>query len=315
MSFGVVEGLNVLLEEIMANEEQVAILKKGVEEWNQWRKDNLGIIIDLRGANLSGANLRGANLAGAKLNKANLNGANLWETDLRTANFRQARVDGKTSIWGKCLVNKWKREANYTDFAGVSLEMCQIQPGTKQLLEYNIRRSNWELWYKNQCSLQKNLVKWFWSLSDYGLSSKSIIRAFFSYAFVFGVVYYLLGVLDLCIFNSLSPGVVSNLFSIDGIPLDWWQVPLRSIYFSIVTMTTLGFGDMSANAESKFATVGYILLMIQVLLGYVMLGALITRFAILFQAGGPADKFEEFSDEELKEIRKIVAEREKRFRH
>ena len=32
-------------------------------------------------------------------------------------------------------------------------------------------------------------------------------------------------------------------------------------------------------------------LMIQVLLGYVMLGALVTRFAVLFTAGGPAGEF------------------------
>ena len=33
--------------------------------------------------------------------------------------------------------------------------------------------------------------------------------------------------------------------------------------------------------------------MIQVILGYVFLGALVTRFAVLFTAGGPAGKFED----------------------
>lgn len=31
----------------------------------------------------------------------------------------------------------------------------------------------------------------------------------------------------------------------------------------------------------------------EVLLGYVLLGALVTRFAVLFTAGGPAGKFAE----------------------
>ena len=53
-------------------------------------------------------------------------------------------------------------------------------------------------------------------------------------------------------------------------------------------MTTLGFGDMYANPTSW---VGHILLMVQVILGYVLLGALVTRFAVLFTAGGPAGKF------------------------
>ena len=68
----------------------------------------------------------------------------------------------------------------------------------------------------------------------------------------------------------------------------WWLVPLRTLYFSIVTMTTLGFGDMYANAQSIW---GHILLSVQVILGYVLLGALVTRFAVLFTAGGPAGKF------------------------
>ncbi len=49
-----------------------------------------------------------------------------------------------------------------------------------------------------------------------------------------------------------------------------------------------GFGDMYAQANSVW---GHFLLMIQVLLGYVMLGALVTRFAVLFTAGGPAGEF------------------------
>ena len=69
----------------------------------------------------------------------------------------------------------------------------------------------------------------------------------------------------------------------------------HSLYFSVVTMTTLGFGDMYANAESIS---GHILLTIQVILGYVLLGALVTRFAVLFTAGGPAGKFADDKEEE-----------------
>lgn len=55
---------------------------------------------------------------------------------------------------------------------------------------------------------------------------------------------------------------------------------LRSCYFSIVTMTTLGFGDIHA-APGSIA--GYLLLTTHVILGYVLLGALVTRLAVLFQ--------------------------------
>ena len=63
---------------------------------------------------------------------------------------------------------------------------------------------------------------------------------------------------------------------------------IRPCYLSIVTMTTLGFGYMYANRTSW---TGHILLILQVLLGYVLLAALVTRFAVLFTAGGPAGRF------------------------
>jgi hypothetical protein len=55
---------------------------------------------------------------------------------------------------------------------------------------------------------------------------------------------------------------------------------LRAFYFSVVTMTTLGFGDIPANPLSWE---GHVLVMIQVFLGYILLAAFVTRMAILFQ--------------------------------
>jgi hypothetical protein len=72
----------------------------------------------------------------------------------------------------------------------------------------------------------------------------------------------------------------------------------HALYFSVVTMTTLGFGDTSANPDNW---AGRILLMVQVILDYVLLSVLVTRFAVLFMAGGPAGKF---ADEKEKEDKK-----------
>jgi hypothetical protein len=57
-----------------ANEEHVAILKKGVAPWNAWRDENPDIRPDLRAAHLSGANLRGAHLYSAHLRATSLSG-------------------------------------------------------------------------------------------------------------------------------------------------------------------------------------------------------------------------------------------------
>jgi uncharacterized protein YjbI with pentapeptide repeats len=47
----------------MANDDHVAMLRKGVDAWNTWRDKNLNIRPDLSGVDLSRANLGGAILA------------------------------------------------------------------------------------------------------------------------------------------------------------------------------------------------------------------------------------------------------------
>lgn len=83
----------------MANEEQLSILKQGVEVWNEWmeenRRENRYANIDLRGADLNGADLRDAelshvNLRRADLSEADLAGANLFYADLRGADLSEA---------------------------------------------------------------------------------------------------------------------------------------------------------------------------------------------------------------------------------
>ena len=61
----------------MADEEQLALLRQGVAEWNEWRKQNSDIPIDLSEADLVGANLTDAFLRRADLSQADLSWANL----------------------------------------------------------------------------------------------------------------------------------------------------------------------------------------------------------------------------------------------
>jgi len=91
----------------MANAEQLALLKRSVDEWNRWRNKNPTIEIDLsdadlRGAtlidanlhyaNLMGVQLIGANLRGADFRNANLSGADLTDANLNAANFTSATL-------------------------------------------------------------------------------------------------------------------------------------------------------------------------------------------------------------------------------
>jgi len=255
----------------------------------------------LHHAYLEGAKFNMAKLQGSDFHDAHVQGTIFYQSHIEGASFRTVVVNAETSFWQACV----DRE---TKFEGTSLNTFRIDPATKQLLEYNIRQKNWEKWYKykdwqSECKNKRHVIirvlmwfiKLFWSLSDYGRSTLRIIGWFFGLAFLFAIIYYAWGFIDYYhLSNKDYPGIVSNLFVLEDSKqaVSGWLVPLRSVYFSIITMTTLGFGDMYANAHSLFRGIfGHILLALQVTLGYVLLGALVTRFAVLFTAGGPAGKF------------------------
>lgn len=252
---------------------------------------------NLSEAHLEGAILRGTYLQGTILNNADIRKAVISKADLRAADFSQTIVDGQT-LFSEVIINKWNNKQYYTNFNGVGLNDCRIHPGIKQLLEYNIRRDNWNQWYNEHNCLRFLMIP-FWWLSDYGRSASRIIWTFFTLALLFAVIYATFSWL-------LPPGIIDSL-SIEPYQPRWHYITLcviRPFYFSVVTMTTLGFGDMYAYSHSLF---GHLLLTIQVLLGYILLGALITRFAIMFTAGGPAGKFTELNKEQgarLNESRK-----------
>ena len=74
---------------LMANDEHVALLNKGVDAWNAWRKENPDIRPDLSGADLSGRDLSVRDLSRAALREARL-----VKVDLRTANLSEANLSG-----------------------------------------------------------------------------------------------------------------------------------------------------------------------------------------------------------------------------
>jgi len=74
----------------MANDKHVALLKKGVAAWNEWRRENPDIRPNLSGANLRRAHLYGADLSGADLSRADLSEAGLSGADLSGADLSRA---------------------------------------------------------------------------------------------------------------------------------------------------------------------------------------------------------------------------------
>jgi uncharacterized protein YjbI with pentapeptide repeats len=78
----------------MGNEQQLGLLKKGVNAWNHWRQKHEHIRPDLSGVNLSSYDLGGVNLSNAALRLCDLSGANLMGADLRRADLGKANLSG-----------------------------------------------------------------------------------------------------------------------------------------------------------------------------------------------------------------------------
>jgi uncharacterized protein YjbI with pentapeptide repeats len=78
----------------MANQKQLAILRKGVNEWNKWRAQNNNTRIDLFEADLNLTDLTGVDFHEAYLRKAGLCRSNLRHADLQRADLSAARLIG-----------------------------------------------------------------------------------------------------------------------------------------------------------------------------------------------------------------------------
>ena len=114
----------------MANDEHVAMLKKGVDAWNAWRDENPNVLRP----DLSGAILRGASLSGANLTGANLTGADLWGASLWGANLTGANLTGSFP-YGADLD---RADLGGANLAGADLGMAHISWAdlTKAVLRY-----------------------------------------------------------------------------------------------------------------------------------------------------------------------------------
>jgi hypothetical protein len=116
----------------MANDEHVAMLKKGVDVWNTWVGENPKVVPDLSRENLTNAHLPGANLFGATLIEANLTGADLSRARLIFANLIGANLTG-ANLSGADLMLSNLSDANLTN---------AILTGDANLREANLSRTN-----------------------------------------------------------------------------------------------------------------------------------------------------------------------------
>lgn len=122
----------------MADEEQLAILKQGIDVWNKWRERNSSIKPDLTRADLSGLNLIGANFTWVEFNsvdlsKADLSRANLDKANLCNANLNEANLQEVTAVMTEILLAKFDganlQDSNFSgsDLRGTSFHRAYLK--------------------------------------------------------------------------------------------------------------------------------------------------------------------------------------------
>lgn len=196
---------------------------------------------NLSNADLNGANLREANLREAGLIRADLNGANLREADLSGANLRRMNLE-ESDVSGAKITRR-------TKCRGIRVATCYGSAYFKRTIqdqdfleEFQEHHKIWySLWWVS-CDCGRSVLRWLGCCVLIVLCFAHIFYLFPSDAFQY---------------HSLLP----------------WNLH-TTIYYSVVTFTTLGFGDIAPNTTAAANAV-----MTEVILGYVMLAGLISIFA------------------------------------
>ncbi len=218
--------------------------------------------VNLKKANLKRAHFYGANLSGAclfkaTLNKANLKRANLKGVELLGASLSRAELEGVS--WGD--QNKIRNEIEAEKLqSGGETEKAQEKYFEAEEIYRNIKTSfkNRGLGaeagvYFHREMIMKRMqmpllsIDRFWSFimdysTGYGEKPYKILIFSIIYMMSFALIFSVVGIHhssgELCIISPYNT-VIENI-----------RVLFQSLYFSVVTFTTLGYGDYIPTSEA-----------------------------------------------------------------
>ncbi|HWE73072.1 MAG TPA: pentapeptide repeat-containing protein [Stellaceae bacterium] len=274
----------------MADPEQVALLKSGVEAWNAWRAEHADVPIDLveadltgeslaqanllkahlerahlGGADLTGAHLFGAHLDGANLNAAKLDGADLGWASLSDCSMLSAEINGTdlscAQLAGANVAHLvWDRRRMRGKFHGIrGLDSCYGNALFRRDASDQDFLDTLEIHWQGKAWLTR--LFWAWGLIDYGRSIARVFALASALIVFFGAIYYAWpALIEFPVCNGFAPENCHPGYS--------------AFYFSITTYMTLGFGDVHPRTH-----LGEIIVSVEVTLGYLTLGLLLAVLA------------------------------------
>ena len=217
--------------------------------------------VDFRAAKLSRCRLYEADLEGTDFDQADLGDADLRETNIQGVNFRN------TSLRGSQL----REVQNYTKADWIGADIRDIDFAGAYLVRQHIIDENFLYEYKHQSKVTRCVYHaWKWT-SDCGRSLTRWGVFLALNVLLFAFVYW---GLDQWAAPAEGASHLKNIGLLDG-------GFIRYLYYSVVTFTTLGYGDVSPTSA-----IGQIVLIVHIAFGYLGLGALLSILATKFASRG-----------------------------
>ncbi len=197
--------------------------------------------VDGRAVRLEGARIREANLRGADLTRAVLAGVDLGDTCVERAVLRDADLRGA----------QLRNVRGYASADWVGVDFRDVCFNGAYLLRRFALDQNFLAEFRAESRLHAAVYHLWWATSDCG---RSFLR--------WGLWTVCLAVVFAGLYTQveLDPGA--------------HETALTPLYYSVVTLTTLGYGDVLPASGWAQAVA-----MVEVILGYVMLGGLLSIFA------------------------------------
>ncbi|HJK71408.1 MAG TPA: pentapeptide repeat-containing protein, partial [Methanocorpusculum sp.] len=259
---------------------------------------------DLSNTGLEGVTIENTLIKGANFRFARVDGSTLItgdpdkiiddDTDFTGVGLSEARIDPKLRTrlernirkkqWEKqyvkprvypfhaALIEKWNRirGGNSTEPPKTS----DTAPSESQVPKTESNRPTWEQWLKN--IFIDIPTETFWWLSDYGSKTTRILLAFLGLNLIFTALYLWVVPHLPTIRQGANPMFAELMYNTSTVDPVAALIQSNMIVFSITDVAT-----------SNLDYIPMFLILVHIVLGYVILAALVTRFAIMFQSLSP----------------------------